>query len=84
MSQNQQQGQSISIDEFIQIKRNQIVLSYDKAKETALRSFDDIIQLYSQTKQRADKLEESVPKDKKMSTEHQPEVKAKITTKKKK
>ena len=34
--------QNLTLEQYVSTLRNQIVLSYDSAKEVALRNFDDI------------------------------------------
>lgn len=41
---SQSQGKQVSFQEYVNILRNNIVLSYDSAKEQALKSFDAIVQ----------------------------------------
>jgi len=40
--QQKQEQQPMSFSDYITVLRNQIVLSYDGAKEIALKNFDDI------------------------------------------
>jgi len=37
-----QENQSVTFEQYIATLRNQIIISYDGAKETALRNFDDL------------------------------------------
>jgi len=39
-----EEQKSISFEEFYRIQRNNIIIAYDGAKETALRSFDAMAQ----------------------------------------
>lgn len=43
---SQQESKRVSVQEYVQTLRGQIVLSYDSAKETALRNFDDMTKKY--------------------------------------
>ena len=36
------QSQNLTLEQYVSTLRNQIVLSYDSAKEVALRNFDDV------------------------------------------
>ena len=38
-----EQESSVSFQEYVSIKRNQIIIAYDNSKEIALRNFDDIV-----------------------------------------
>ena len=39
---SEQPQQNLTLEQYISTLRNQIVLSYDSAKEVALRNFDDV------------------------------------------
>lgn len=39
---SEQSQQNLTLEQYISTLRNQIVLSYDSAKEVALRNFDDV------------------------------------------
>lgn len=39
---SEQPQQNLTLEQYISTLRNQIVLSYDGAKEVALRNFDDV------------------------------------------
>ena len=39
---SEQAQQNITLEQYVSTLRNQIVLSYDSAKEVALRNFDDV------------------------------------------
>ncbi len=57
MSQQQEQKpQEVSFAEYINIKRNEIVLAYDQSKERALRNFDDVSNKLAQVMQENQKL----------------------------
>ena len=49
--------QNLTLEQYVSTLRNQIVLSYDSAKEVALRSFDDVSkklgELYVKAQQQA-------------------------------
>jgi len=37
-----EEPQNLTLEQYVSTLRNQIVLSYDSAKEVALRNFDDV------------------------------------------
>jgi hypothetical protein len=43
-----QQPQEVSFQEYVGMKRNQIVLAYEQAKEIATKNYDDIVQKLAQ------------------------------------
>jgi len=47
--------QNLTLEQYISALRNQIVLSYDSAKEVALRNFDDVSKKFGElyTKEQA-------------------------------
>ena len=67
-----QENQSVTFEQYIATLRNQIIISYDGAKETALRNFDDL----------AKRLAESLVQRQQPQTE-QPQTEQKTEKKKK-
>jgi len=54
----------MSIEQFLQMKRQNIILSYEAAKEQALRAFDDVVQLLAQSQKTLNEKEnKDKPKD---------------------
>lgn len=52
---SEQPQQNLTLEQYISTLRNQIVLSYDGAKEVALRNFDDVSKKFGElyTKEQA-------------------------------
>jgi len=58
------QENKMSIEQFLQMKRQNIILSYEAAKEQALRAFDDVVQLLAQSQKTLNEKEnKDKPKD---------------------
>ncbi len=62
-----EEKQQISVQQYVTTLRSQIVLSYDSAKETALKCFDDMTGKYIEQLQKS-KEEEGKGKDKAKET----------------
>ena len=44
-----EQKQELTLEQYIQVLRNQIVISHESAKEVSLKNFDDMAKRFSDT-----------------------------------
>lgn len=82
-----EQNKSISIEEYIGMKRQNLILSLENSKEQTLRTFDDLTQLIAQQQKQLKELNDKLPKDpKNKESEHDGQAKpvVKVDTKDKK
>jgi len=61
--------QNLTLEQYVSTLRNQIVLSYDSAKEVALRNFDDISKKFGELYNKAQAEEKAKAEQKPQVTE---------------
>ena len=61
--------QNITLEQYVSTLRNQIVLSYDSAKEVALRNFDDMSKKFGELYNKAQAEEKAKAEQKPQVTE---------------
>ena len=66
---SEQPQQNLTLEQYISTLRNQIVLSYDSAKEVALRNFDDVSKKFGELYVKAQAEEQAQAEQKPQVTE---------------
>ena len=61
--------QNLTLEQYVSTLRNQIVLSYDSAKEVALRNFDDVSKKFGELYNKAQAEEQAQAEQKPQVTE---------------
>ena len=64
-----EQQQNLTLEQYVSTLRNQIVLSYDSAKEVALRNFDDVSKKFGELYNKAQAEEKAKAEQKPQVTE---------------
>jgi|TARA_B110000438_G_scaffold30051_1_gene29200 hypothetical protein len=66
---SEQPQQNLTLEQYVSTLRNQIVLSYDSAKEVALRNFDDVSKKFGELYNKAQAEEQAQAEQKPQVTE---------------
>ena len=66
---SEQPQQNLTLEQYVSTLRNQIVLSYDSAKEVALRNFDDMSKKFGELYNKAQAEEKAQAEQKPQVTE---------------